>query len=272
MASPFYRKPATPPGLYRAARALRRLSTIALVVLIVFVGFVAYSATQIVKAHPQVGSATVGFESNDTVGIVTSFSLNNPTYFAIQHFALHFLVLNDTDVRLVDSTAGPATIGPGRTASLPVELFVPVDAGGASLLTENQNLEWNLWGNASYAYLFTVSVGVESERAWGAPFDNLSIAVGHPMEANGQTEVPVTIGFVDDASFADAGTLEFQVVPPTGADCAQGSFALDVPAGSPYDETENVGVPAGCDPAGGHVSAEFVDGGTTVPLPSEAIP
>ncbi len=272
MASPYYHKPPVPPGIWRAARALRRVSTIVLVLVIVFLAIVAYSAVQVVKSKPGVGTSTTEVEPNDTIGVATSFSMSNPTYFAIQHFSLHFLILNATGAHLIDTTAGPETIAAGGTTVLPIDLYLPISASETGLLTENQYLDWNVWGNASYAYLFTVSIGVNTERAWGAPFDNLSVEVGTPFVANGVEEIPVTITFADDASFADQGTLDFQVSPPAGAECAQGSFALNVPAGTDYDQTQDVGIANGCDPAGGHVAAEFLVNGATIPLPSEAIP
>jgi len=272
VASPLYHKPPIPPGIYRAARALRRISTILLVFVIVFVAIVAYSGVQIVKAKPSVGTSTTELEPNDTVAVTTSFSLTNPTYFAIHDFALHFLIVNASGTPLLDTTAGPDSVPAGGSTVLPIDLYLPVTASATSLLTENQYLDWYVWGNASYAYLFTVSVGVATERSWGAPFDNLTADVGAPFMANGALVVPVTISFTDDANFADVGNLDFQVVPPAGADCAQGGFVLNVPAGQPYDQTQDVGIAPGCDPAGGHVASEFVVNGATIPLPPEPIP
>lgn len=272
MASPLYHKPPVPPGIYRAARALRRISTIVLVLVIVFVAVVAYSAVQVVKSKPAVGTSTTAIEPNGTVGVETSFSLSNPTYFAIQHFALHFLILNASDVPLVDTTAGPDSIPAGGNTVVPIDLYLPISASSTGLLTENQYLDWNVWGNASYAYLFTVSIGVATERFWGAPFDNLTVVVGTPFVANGVDEIPVTVSFANDASFADDGALDFQVVPAAGADCASGAFPLNVPAGTPYDDTQDVGIATGCDPSGGHIASQFAVNGATIPLPSEAIP
>ncbi len=85
-------------------------------------------------------------------------------------------------------------------------------------------------------------------------------------------EVPVTLSFSNDASFADAGSLNFQVVPTTGPVCSQGAFGLNVAPGASYNVTQAVALASGCDPAGGHVSAEFVGTGYTVPFPPEPIP
>ncbi|MGA8303426.1 MAG: hypothetical protein WB873_07010 [Thermoplasmata archaeon] len=272
MASPLYHPRPRPPGIYRAARALRRASALALVLIIVFVGIVAYSAVQVVKTRPSVGSSTVALESNDTIGITTSFHLTNPGMFTIQQFALHFRVLNGTEALLLDSTAGPVDIASGSNESLPVALYIPMTAAGMSLLTQSQSLDWNVWGNASYAYLFSVSVDISTQKAWGAPFDNLTATVGAPEMVNGSESVPVTIAFSDDASFADAGALEYQVVPPTGPDCAQGAFSMNVPPDSPYSNTQYAALASGCNPSGGQVDSEFVGSGFGVSLPPEAIP
>lgn len=271
MASPFYRTPPTPPGIYRAARALRRLSTLALVLIIVFVAVVAYSAVQVVKTRPHLGSSAVALEANDTVGVSSSFSLTNPTYFSIEQFALHFLILNASGVQLLDTTTPPSTIAAGAATTVPIDLFLPLTAAGESLLTEDQYLDWNVWGNASYAYLFTVSILVQTERSWGAPFDNLTVVVGPPEMVGGMEEVPVTLSFADDASFADVGNLDYQVVSPGGAVCSSGAFALDVDSNTAYDETQEAVLTSGCNPVGGHVSGEFVGDGVTVPFPSEPI-
>jgi len=272
VASPIYRKPPTPPGIYRAARALRRLSAIAFVVLILFVALVGYSAVQIIHSQPHLGTTTSTVEPNQTVDVATQFSLTNPTYFSIQHFALHFLILNASNVPLLDARAGPVSIAAGGASNLPINLYVPLTAAGESLLTEDQYLDWNVWGNASYAYLFTVSIGEATERAWGAPFDDLQVSVGAPALVNGQLEVPVTISFSNDATFAVDGSLNYQVVPPSGPDCSQGSFGLNVPSGTGFDETQDAAYATGCNPAGGQVDSEYVGNGFSVSLPSEPIP
>jgi hypothetical protein len=272
VASPFYRRPQRPPGIYRAARALRRASLLALILIILYVGVVAYSAVQVAKSKPSVGPVSTSIQPNGTVGVVTSFSLANPGDFPIQEFALHFRILNQSGGLLVSSGVGPTNVGPSTDESLPVSLYFPLSDGGASLLTEDQYLQWNVWGNASYGYLFSVSLGVETDKSWGAPFANLSVHVGTPTMMNGSEVVPVTVTFANDASFADAGSLNFQVIATSGSHCAQGSFPLDVAAGSPYDQTQNVAIATGCDPAGGHVNSQYVGSTYTITLPSEAIP
>jgi hypothetical protein len=258
--------------MYRAARALRRLSTILLIVLIVFVVFVAYSAVQIVQSAPRLGPESYALESNDTVGISASFTITNPSLLAIQQFGLEFRVLNGTGVPLLHSAVGPKTIDGGSSAVLPVALYIPFSAGGASLLTQDQYLEWEVWGNATYGYLFTVSLEEQEQKAWGAPFDNVAVAIGMPGIVNGSEAIPVTLAFSDDASFADTGTLDYQVVSSAGPNCATGSFVLNVPPGAPYSHTQDVPIISGCNPTGGEVDAQFVGPGFSVSLPPEPIP
>jgi hypothetical protein len=272
MSSPLARPRPRPPGIYRAARALRRLAVVVLVLTIVFVAFVAYSAVQVVKSRPQVGSSSVALEPNGTVGFLTSFSLTNPTYLPIQSFSLQLLIVNDTGVLLLDQASPATTIGSQASAVVPVDFFLPLSTGDASLLTVDQYLQWNVWGNATYGYLFPVSIGVQTERSWGAPFDNLTISVGTPVDMDGTLVVPVQLSFANDASFTDDGTVEFQVVSSGGTTCGSGSFPIDTPPNTSYSMMQNVPVTTGCNPSGGQVEAQYLESGTSIPLPPQAIP
>jgi hypothetical protein len=272
MSSPLPRPRQRPPGIYRAARALRRLAIVVLVLVIVFVGLVAYSAVQIVKDRPQVGQSATTFEPNGTVGLTTSFSLNNPTFFPIQSFGLQFRIVNASgDLLIADST--PVTsIASQSSAVVPVAFYLPLSASDESLLTTDQYLTWEVWGNATYGYLFPVSLGVQTQRSWGAPFENLTFTVGTPTMMGGTLVVPVTLSFANDANFADDGTLEFEVVSSGGATCSSGSFAIDVAPSNSYMGSQNVPVQSGCDPSGGHLNAQYLTDGTSIPLPPEPIP
>ena len=270
--SPLYRPPPKPPGIYRAARWLRRISVIVLVVIILFVAFVAYSAVQVAQSHPKVGPTSSGLEANDTVGILASLTISDPSDFPIQNFELQVHIRNGTGLPLVDTTVGPTTISAGSTENVPLALYIPITAEGESLLVDNQNLAWSVWGNASYGYLFSISLGVQTNKSWGAPFEGLSVSVGAPVMMGGGVTVPVTLSFNDDASFADTGTVNFQILSASGATCGSGTFDLDVPAGSPYMDTQSVGVTSGCNPAGGEVTSQFVGDGIDVSLPPEPIP
>jgi len=272
MSSPLARPRPRPPGIYRAARALRRAATIALVLTIVFVGLVAYSAVQIVHSRPQVGNSSSAFEPNGSLAYSTSFTLNNPTYFAIQSFQLEVRIANSSGDLLVDDATPASTVPAGGTSYVPFTFYLPLTAGTTSLLTVDQELRWDVWGNATYGYLFPVSIGVDSQRSWGAPFANLSVTVGTPFMMNGTLEVPVQLSFENNADFADDGTVNFQVVSSGGTTCSTGAFAIDVPSGQQYSMTQDVAVASGCDPSGGHVNSQYLENGASIPLPSEPIP
>jgi hypothetical protein len=272
MSSPLARPRPRPPGIYRAARALRRAAVVVLVLTIVFVGFVAYSAVQIIRDRPQVGNSSSAIQSNGSVAYSTSFTLNNPTYFAIQSFQLEVRIANASGDLLVDDATPATTVSAGGTSYVPFTFYLPLNSGTTSLLTVDQQLHWDVWGNATYGYLFPVSIGVSTERSWGAPFANLSVTVGTPFMEGGTLEVPVQLSFENDADFADVGTVNFEVVSSGGATCSTGSFAIDVPSGQQYAMTQNFAVAGGCNPSGGHVNAQYLENGDSIPLPSEPIP
>jgi hypothetical protein len=272
MSSPLARPRPRPPGIYRVARALRRAAVIVLVLTIVFVAVVAYSAVQIVHSRPQVGNSSSTLEPNGSVAYATSFTLNNPTYFAIQSFQLQVRIANSSGDLLVDDATPATTIAAGGTNFVPLTFYLPLTAGSASLLTVDQYLHWDVWGNATYGYLFPVSIGVNTNRSWGAPFANLSVTVGTPFMMGGELQVPVQLSFSDNANFADVGTVDFEVVSSGGTTCSTGSFAIDVPSGQSYSMSQNEAIATGCNPSGGHVNAQYLEGGTSIPLPSEPIP
>ncbi len=271
MATPYSRRPRA-PGIYRAARALRRLGLISFVLIVVFVAVVAYSAVQVVRSTPHIDSSAVTMEPNGTFGITASFTLSNPGLVPIQSFGLQFRILNSSGDAIVASGTDPLTVPAGGSDIVPIALFLPLTAGESSLLVQNQYLHWDVWGNATYGYLFAVSISVDSNRSWGAPFSDLNVSVGPPALMGGTVVAPVTLSFVDQASFADDGQLTFQVVPPSGPPCASGSFALDVASGSPYSSTQDVPFTPGCNPSGGEITAQYIEGGTEIPLPPQRIP
>ncbi|HXW66572.1 MAG TPA: hypothetical protein VEL82_01630 [Thermoplasmata archaeon] len=273
MSSPYPRPSSrVPPGIYRAARALRRAGVIALVLVIVYVGFVGYSAFQVVKTRPGVGTSTTTLEPNGTVGVTTSFTLSDPSDLPIQDFSLQFRILNATGQLLLDSATPAVTVASGGSEVVPVSIFVPLTSSGESLLVNDQYLRWDVWGNATFGYLFPVSIGVDANRSWGAPFANLTVSLGAPALMGGIVQVPVTVAFSNNADFADDGALDFEVVSSTATICGSGSFAVDVPPGQPYQSTQNIDLASDCNPAGGAVEAQYVEDGATIPLPSEPIP
>lgn len=274
MASLPYAQARTSPALYRISRLLRRLSVVVLVVIIVFLGTVGYSAARLVQSTPQTGGYSASFASNDTVAITGSIVLSNPGYYPGAGFTLGVRVLNSTGEFLGALKAGPVTLAAGSATTFPIALYLPIAAGSPaeSLLVTNQNLALGLWGNTTYAYLFPVSVHFTQMKFWGAPFSGLTVTAGAPTLMGGTILVPVTVTFTNDASFTEFGALNIQVVQATGFVCGGGSFSLNVAPGDLFDQTQNVAVSTGCSTAGGHVDTEFTSGGSTIPLPPEALP
>ena len=263
-----------PPGLYRLARLFRRLSLAVLVVLILFLASVGYSAFDFVRSSPQSGGYSASFSANDTVSVSGSVSLSNPGYYPVSGFSLGLRIENASGVLLGDLSTPPVTLAPGSTTTFPVALSVPISVAGpaVSLLVTDQFLSVGVWGNATYAYLFPVSVHFVQQKSWGAPFANLAITAGTPFAAGGGVNVPITITFANHADFTESGSLSVTLVSSGGATCGTGTVPMDVPPGAFYDQTENLALASGCSLAGGSVVATFVSGSETVPLPPEAIP
>lgn len=263
-----------PPRLYRFARLFRRLSLVALVVVIVFLGSVVYSAVRLAQSSPQSGGYTAGFDANGTVAVTGSLSLSNPGYYPLEGFVINLRVLNDSGTFLGNLQAGPVTVPAGNAASFPFAMYLPVSAGSAaeSLLTQDQYLAVGIWGNATYAYLFPISVHFAQSKFWGAPFDMLHISPGTPIVTGGTVTVPVTVSFTNQADFTEFGTLSVTLYPPAGKACGGTTFALNVPSQTPFDQTQDVELASGCTVAGGYAEASYSTSGQNITFPPQALP
>lgn len=263
-----------PPAIYRLARALRWLAAIILVLLILFAGSVAYSAFEVARSSMQSHGLTVSFATNGTVEVGGSFTLSNPGLYPIQGFRLSARIANSSGVYLGELDIGPTNIPASSTGVFPIAVYLPVTSSGptTSLLTEDQSLRVTAWGNATYAYLFPLSVSLLENRSWGAPFEGFQASVGMPTGGGGTIMVPVTVTFSNHASFVDEGTLTFVVESAGMVDCGGGSFPIDAAPGALFDQTEEIGLSSGCSPAGGELLSSYSAGGAPIPLPPEAIP
>jgi hypothetical protein len=246
---------------------------VVLVVIILFLATVAYSAVRLVESSPQSGGYAASFTANDTVAITGSVVLSNAGYYPVSGFTLGVRVLDAAGDFLGNLVAGPVTLAAESTTSFPIALYLPIASGGVaeSLLVTSQDLTVGFWGNTTYAYLFPISAHFTQTKFWGAPFSDLTITAGAPALMGGTVNVPVTISFTNDASFAEVGSLNVQVVQANGFVCGETSYPLNVAPGELYDQTENVGVTSGCSTAGGYVASEYVSAGTTIPLPPEPL-
>lgn len=263
-----------PPSLYRGARLLRRLSLVVLVLLILFVASAGYSAFSLVRSSPQSGGYAASFSANDTLSVTGSVSLSNPGYYPVSGLSLGLRIENATGTLLGDLSTAPVTLAARSTTDFPVRLFVPISATGAaaSLLVRDQFLQVGVWGNATYAYLFPVSVHFVQQKSWGAPFASLAITAGTPRTGNGGVNVPVTVSFANHASFTESGAITLVLLSTGGTECANTSFPVLVAPGGLYDQTENVALAGSCTIAGGSADATFVSGGQSVSLPPVGVP
>jgi hypothetical protein len=262
-----------PPAIYRLARALRWVGALVFVALVVYAATVAYSAVEVARSSAQSHGLSASFAANGTIEISGSFILSNPGLYPIESLRLTASVANATGVFLGKTSAGPTTVTASSNATFPLALYLPVSSDNAavSLLTEDQNLRVNAWANATYAYLFPLSVGLSENRSWGAPFEGLTVMLGAPSGGGGTVTVPVTLVFSNHAGISDVGTLTFVIQAASLADCGGGAFTIDVPPGAPYDQTQDVTLGSGCSPAGGQILSTYSTGGTLIPLPPEPI-
>jgi hypothetical protein len=253
---------------------LRVVSAIVLVLLILYAGTVAYSAIEVARSSVQSHSLSASFASNGTVEIAGSFTLSNPGLYPIDKVALTALIANGEGVFLGRLAVGPNDIAPSSTGVFPFAVYLPVSVSGAaeSLLTVDQTLGVNAWGNATYAYLFPLSISLVENRSWGAPFEGFRATAGTPTGGGGTLVVPVLVTFSNHANSPDQGTIAFVIESSGGVVCGSGSFPIDDAAGALYDQTENVAVSAGCSPAGGHLLTTYSAAGGMIPLPPETIP
>ena len=264
----------TPPGIYRAARAFRVASAIVFVLIVLFAVSVGYSAYEVARSSIQSHGLSASFAPNGTVEIGGSFTLSNPGFYPIQGFELTARIANASGVFLGELATGPTTVPPSSNQSFPIALYLPVSQNGpaTSLLTVDQYLNVDAWANATYAYLFPISVSLAETRSWGAPFEGLTVTVGAPTVGAGGVTVPVTVSFSNHASFPQDGAFDFVIESSGFATCGSGSIPVDVPPGGYFDQTQNVALSSGCSPAGGQVLSTYLMGTTPVPLPAEAIP
>jgi hypothetical protein len=262
------------PGLYRWARLFRRLSAVVLILLVVFLATAGYSAIELVRSSPQSGGYSAAFEANDTIGLTGSLRLSNPGFYSVSGFSLNLRIENTSGIVLGDVTEGPETLAAQSTTSFPIALYLPITPSGpaASLLTTDQNLLLGVWGNATFADVFPVSVHFDENKSWGAPFSDFLVQVGTPTVTNGTAAVPVTISFSNHASFSEVGTLEVVLRSSAGVACGGGGFVLSVAPNDYFYQTQNIDLGSGCSLVGGSADAVFTGSGATIPLPPEALP
>lgn len=271
---------ADPPPLYRLSRLLRRLGLLIIVILVIYTLLVAASGANWFR-QAQAGADLTYSKGSLSLGsgsgtYTTQVNLTNPTYFAITDLDLvaHLSLPNGELVPI--QTPGPTTINGDTTGTMAIIAQLPfsTESEVSTLLTHDEVLPGEIWLNLTYATLFSMSAEVHDNLSWGAPFEDLQVSVGNPVILpNGTAQATVTATFNDHAKIADIGALDFAVESSVGQVCSHGSFDLDVPAGSSYDEGTPVDLAAGCSPTpNGSFIAAFVGDGYDIPLPTETIP
>ena len=262
-----------PPRLYRVARALRRVSVIVLVIVLLVLALEVASAAQVLQSRPGTGGLSAAFAPNDTVAMNGSFSLHNTGFLPISGLSLEFRILAGGTF-LGASSSGPVSISAGDSAVVPIALYVPIESStvGFLLLTSDQTLSIRIWANATYGYLFPVSIGSIANKSWGAPFAHYSLLVGMPSVVNGSTTVPVTLSFEDHASFGESGTIDFAIVSSGGTVCGSGSVPVSVSPQGNFLAQRTVPLVTGCSPRGGSATATYVASSLALPLPTESLP
>lgn len=263
----------SPPGLYRTARLIRRLSTVVLVLLLIYVATAVYSAARLVESSSPSEGYSVEFAPNNTVEVLGSIAFSNPGIYPVQGIQVSLRVLNSTGEFLGESQDGPANLPAGGSMSFPIVVYVPVSASSpaGSLLVSDQPITVAAWGNATYAYLFPISIHFMKNETWGAPFADLRLSTGTISSSGGTIMVPVTVSFTNRAILSDDGTIAVTIESATGNACGGTVYSLAVSPGSSYSQTESVVLSTSCSLVGGSVDATYSTAGVTVVLPSEAI-
>lgn len=270
--------PARPPALYRVSRLLRRLGIVALVVLLVYIGIAGYSATRI---HvDSIGKSVTAQTQGKSVTVTAGIQVDNGGWVPIQDVSIvTFVWFPDGGGLIAQATSPTFDIDAGSSVTVPVTVTVPLNLtstaedGGISLLTHSLNLPAETWANATFAGLATLHLSDGAAVPWGAPFFRLNVTVGSPVVApNGSATANVQVFFINQAPFTEAGTLHFAVRSASGAPCGANQLVLNVPQNATFDQTTTVTVPAGCDPAGGTVTAGYAGSGLNVGFPPEPIP
>ncbi len=263
-----------PPRLYRTARGLRWASLAVLIVLIVFLGTAIYSTVRLVQSIPQPGPLSYEFGENGSIELNGTIRVGNPGLYPIDDFQVTLRVLNSTGELLGQSDELARTLPAGSSSNYSVGVEIPVGPSGAggSLLVADQYLVVDTWGNATFAYLFPVSIHLAQNVSWGAPFAGYRVTIGVAPPPTGPATVPVTVSFADNAQLPEAGELEVTLESARGVSCGASDYPVDVTSGGAYSVTQDVAVASGCSLAGGSAVSTFVTQGLTISLPPEAFP
>jgi hypothetical protein len=263
------------PPLYRLARYLRWSAILALIVVIFFLISTILSAVEF-ASHLKItvpGGGGLSYNYTQSGGFTASFVVNitNGGYYPL---VLDLsVVANTAQGPLIPyTTTGVVTFPAGnRTTQFGFTLHIPeaiLAADEAHLLVDNTPVSGDIWFNGSYAWIYQFGFSLAANGTWGAPFENLTVAPGHTTSSGGQTTVPVTVNFTNNASFPDAGNLTFQLING-GTDCgAPVGLPIDAPSHQNYSGRVNLTGPSSCMVSGATVAVTYSLGSLTFSLPS----
>lgn len=263
------------PPLYRLARYLRWTAVLAVILVILFLISTIYSAVEFgthLKATTPAGGP-ISYSASPSGGFVASFEVNltNEGYYPLV-LDLSTVAYTPQGPLIPHTSTGAVTIAPGnKTTTFGLTLRVPeatLASNGAHLLLYNTPVNGSVWFNGSYAWIYQFGFSLVFNGTWGAPFENLTVLPGTPTSAGGQTTVPVTITFTDNAPFNDVGNLTFQVVDD-GTNCgAPTQLPLDATPHQNVSREVNLTGPSSCMVPGATVEVTYSFGPLSFSLPS----
>jgi len=272
--------PTKPSALYRLAQILRVLAILALVFLVLFLATVAVSAAQLGEGigrqagslHHSLSAAIVG----TSVLVNVTFPVPNQGYYNVRDLTLVAVFSNQSIQQspIAVTEGGPVTIpGHGKGNLSLLTAFDMAEPAGPFLLLNDAEIQGTLWLNASYAAVIPVNLEVAFHYHWGAPFANLSYAIGKPhLGPNNTVDVPVNVSFENHTpGLTLAGILTVTVTQPNGSTCTRQTFPVETHDG-PVTLSETFVAPETCSLTGDTIHSVFTAPGIDVTLPTETIP
>ena len=262
------------PALYQLGESSRTLSLVGAILLVGFLLTAGYSASGV---RPSASPLAYGqLAGTNTVVLHSNLTVSNPGLYPLSGLVVQAqLRLGGPSGALVATGASAATSVPGRTvAKVAFDITVPFGSGlPTSLLTQDATLAGWFWANATYAGLFGVHLLLPENLSWGAPFYGLAVHVGTPAsQPNGSLAFPVTVAFVNHASFPLDGQVTYTLENTSGGVCGTGTIPVDAPVGSEFQQGSTTSVAGTCDPRGGTILVAFTGDSWMLSLPSEALP
>lgn len=261
-----------PPSLFRISRGLHRASSVAFILLIIFLVTIVYSAASLGANGGSSGKPHESFGVNE-ITFTTSLNLTNRGIYPVTGLTLTTISYIAGGAVVGGSSVPGITLAVGAPVSLPIveEVSVAPGAPGQQLLVSNANVQVFAWLNATFGYLFVLSVGVSpsNQQSWNAPFEGF-----HGTVTESGTRATVTISFTDEASIDVVGSMVVVLSNTVGTTCGSADIAVNAPAQgtTPYSATGTATLIAGCVPAFASATITGSQPSYSFTLPTVAIP